>query len=270
MRTAIAVLACMFLGTAALALKPEKVYLSHPDSLQLNSETHVVETPDGAKLKVWLLKPKDDIKNGNTLIISYGDAGNMSYWLTQCGILTERGFTVVMFDYRGFGESSDFSMNPNQLYYNEFATDLKSIIQWTKQHVKSNKLGVWSLSMGTIMSTWAVQTEKVDFMVGEGFVSSLTQVQKRLFDFKQREMVLPENSGGYEALIRKIEIPVLLFAGNQDQFTTVEDSKQVAAQKKNRRMIRFEGNHLQGFQVLSKHFYGDGYLMEIERFIKSI
>lgn len=269
MKYILTLLTVVFWGTFSFALKPDKVYRSHPDSFNLNFESHLVETPDGATLKTWLLKPAQ-ISNGNTLIISYGDAGNMSYWLSQAAILNQRGFTMVLFDYRGFGESSDFAINPNQLYYNEFATDLKSVIQWTKQHVQSNKLGIWALSMGTIMSTLATETESVDFLIGEGFVSNLNHIKDRLFELKQKELELPDNNANYENLIRNIQFPVLLFAGNQDQITTWEDSKRLANQRNNRKLVRYDGNHLQGFQVMSQTFFGENYVVAMENFIAGI
>lgn len=262
----------LFVTVAAFshALKPDRVYSLTPDSLGVAYTTHTVETPDKARINIWLLKAHDSVDNGNTLILSYGDAGNMSYWVNQAVLLNQNGYSIVLFDYRGFGESSDFDINPNQLYYNEFVLDLISVIKWSKQTLSYDKLGILSFSMGTIMSTIATQTQKVDFIIGEGFVLNPAEIKAKIFQFKQKEIILPAKSDEYEGLITKTEIPMLLFSGNKDLFTTLMDSKKIASQKSNRKLIEFEGNHLEGFSVLSKKYYGELYIAEIDKFIKKI
>ena len=249
------------------ALKPDRTYSTTPDSLGLNFTKQIIKTDDNASLNSWIINPPEAQNNGTTIILSYGDAGNMSYWLNQAAILSQVGFTVVLFDYRGFGKSSDFEINPEQLYYNEFATDLETVIKWTKQNLKFKKLGILALSMGTIMTTIAVQKEKVDFIIGEGFVLNPNEIKEKLFKFKQKNITLPENSDNYINLIPKIEAPMLLFSGTLDNFTTLEDSKLIVKQKPNRKLVEFTGNHLEGFAVLSGEYYGSKYIQEISKFL---
>lgn len=256
--------------TFSYALKPDRVYHLTPDSLDVAYTMHIIETPDKAKIKAWFLSAHDSIYNGTTLILSYGDAGNMSYWLNQAVLLTKKGYSVLMFDYRGFGESSDFEVDQNQLYYNEFAVDLMSVIKWSKQNLNFDNLGILSFSMGTIMSIIATQSERADFIIGEGFVLNPTAIKTKIFQFKQKEIILPAKSDEYESLVEKTEIPMLLFSGKKDQFTTLIDSQTIVSQKINRKLIEFEGNHLEGFSSLSKNYYGELYIAEIDRFIRNI
>lgn len=270
MKNILIILISLTFTFVSYALKPDRVYNLTPDSLGLDYTMYLIETPDKAKIKVWFLNAHDSVDNGNTLILSYGDAGNMSYWLNQAVVLNQNGYSVVLFDYRGFGGSSDFEMNPNQLYYNEFSTDLISVIKWSKQNLSYNKLGLLSFSMGTIMSTIAAQTEQVDFIVGEGFVFSPAAIQAKIFQLKQKEIILPSNSDEYEHLIKKIEVPMLLYSGSKDVFTTLIESKEIVSQKANRTLIEFAGNHLEGFSVLSKSYYGELYVAELDNFIQKI
>lgn len=98
-----------------MALKPDSLYQMTPDSLKLKYESLKITTPDSLNLKVWKIIPELKVKNNSTIILAYGDSGNMSYWLHQAAILSQKGFAVILFDYRGFGESSSFKMNPNQV-----------------------------------------------------------------------------------------------------------------------------------------------------------
>lgn len=270
MKNTLLIFGFFVLTVYSYALKPDRVYHLTPDSLGVAYTTHRVETPDNAKINVWFLKANDSIDNGTTLILCYGDAGNMSHWLNQAVVLNQNGYSIVLFDYRGFGESSDFEINPNQLYYNEFAVDLISVIRWSKQHLNYNKLGLLSFSMGTIMSTIASQTEQVNAIIGEGFVFNPSAIKSKIFQLKQKEIILPAKSDEYKGLIATIEIPMLLYSGSKDQFTTLTDSKKIVSQKANRTLVEFDGNHLEGFHVLSKSYYGEVYIAELDKFIKKI
>jgi pimeloyl-ACP methyl ester carboxylesterase len=124
--------------------------------------------------------------------------------------------------------------------------------------------------MGTIMATIAAQTEPVDFLIAEGFVADPAAIQKKIFEVKKKEIVLPQGDERYKEQVANLKIPILLFAGSQDVFTTREESKEVAKQHKNRSLIVFEGGHLQGFQIMTKNFTGDRYMSAIGKFIRNL
>jgi alpha-beta hydrolase superfamily lysophospholipase len=153
-------------------LKPAKRYEAIPDTLKLPFEKTTITTSDNVKLKSWTFLPEKQADNNITLVLAYADAGNMSWWLTQATVLSQVGFTVVMFDYRGFGESDAFTIDPKMLYYNEFSTDLAAVIQYAKKKYPKHKTGVWAFSMGTIIATLAAKTTQPDFMIGDGFVTN--------------------------------------------------------------------------------------------------
>ena len=65
-----------------MALKPDSLYQMTPDSLKLKYESLKITTPDSLNLQVWKIIPELKVKNNSTIILAYGDSGNMSYWLT--------------------------------------------------------------------------------------------------------------------------------------------------------------------------------------------
>ena len=121
--------ALTFLGAYhSFALKPSKTYEVIPDTLHRPFEKNTIITADGMHLRSWTFLPAKDADNKTTLVLAYADAGNMSWWVSYAAIMSQVGYTVVMFDYRGFGESDDFTVNPDMLYYNEFVTDLSAAV----------------------------------------------------------------------------------------------------------------------------------------------
>ncbi|ARS35674.1 alpha/beta hydrolase family protein [Pontibacter actiniarum] len=248
------------------AIKPVREYVTTPDSLGMNYKQQVVRTPDGYDLNTWLIKPAPSKDNKTTLVLAYADGGNMPYWLYHIKALTESGYTVVAFDYRGFGKSSDFEINPLNLYYNEFATDLQSVLGWTKKSIKGNRTGILAFSMGTIVATLALQQEKADFLIGEGYVYDPTAYVAKIKALKNRDIILPKGAANYTSQLKRIQYDMLLVAGEKDEFTTVEDSEKIAQQRSNRETLRHSGNHTEGFITMTKENFGDMYIKELTKF----
>jgi alpha-beta hydrolase superfamily lysophospholipase len=239
------------LSINTFAIKPEKEYKTTPDQYGIHYQEQKITTPDRAELNTWIFQP-DTLKRDITIIITGPDAGNMSYSITQVYYLLKKGYRIITFDYRGFGHSSDFEINPNQLYYDEFATDLQTIISFTRNNYHNTKIGVWGLSMGSLISLLATD---YDFLIAEGTFNNPQAVVERIFKIKARKIVLPKSSNTITNLTNSFNKPALLFAGTQDKTTPIEDSQKLIKNNVYSNLIIFNGEHLQGVAVLQQKYF---------------
>jgi hypothetical protein len=251
-----------------LALKPEKAYKITPDSLGIAYKEQYVKTEDQFDLITWTYSPNAAKDKQTVLVLAYGDAGNMSHWVHQARILSEAGYRVITFDYRGFGKSTDFAMDPDYLYYNEFARDLKAIMGFARKTYPRSKQGLLAFSMGTIMATLVLPHTKTDFFVAEGYVKDPKMVVDFIKKAKNKDIILPAGSEAYASQAPRITCPMLLIAGKADQATTLADAHAVAGQARNRKVVAFEGGHGMGFQALTKNATGDLYVQAIDDFVR--
>lgn len=251
------------------ALKPDRSYLAHPDSLGLNVKIHQIKSTDNAMLHSWVLHPMGELNLNTSIILAYGDAGNMSYWLNHGAILSQLGYTVVLFDYRGFGKSSDFNMNLDQLYYDEFSEDLNSVYNWVKNNIDNEKVGVWGLSMGTIMAGFLIENNQPDFLLLEGLVVNPSLVKKNIYKIKKKKITIPKSSKKLNELYKSSEIPMLIFSGKLDQITISKIAKEFSELAANRQFVEFDGDHLQGFNTMTVNYFGDQYVKEIDLFMET-
>lgn len=254
------------ISTITWAITPDTHYLSTPANFALPYTQVTVNTTDNYELNTWIIPSTVKHPSKGVLIMAYGDTGNMSYWLTQAKAFCNKGYTIILFDYRGFGKSSYFAINPNFLYYNEFGADLACIIEWTKEQFAGQKVGIYAFSMGTVAATLALQQQSVSFLIAEGFVVNPIAVQKRLKAIYGKSVLLPPNVQNYTIALQKLNLPILFFAGNNDPITTLNDSKLLAKKQKNSTLITFNGKHGEGFASLSNQQY----LNEINRFLLKI
>src|SRR5690554_2395915 len=148
----------------AYAIKPDREYFMTPDSVGWNYEELKIKTSDEVMLNAWIYEANPTRSNDTVIILAYPDAGNMSYFVYYSAIVANAGYTVVTFDYRGFGESDDFEIQRDYLYYTEFAKDLETVVNAASSKFSSKfpdkKIGVWGMSMGTTIASRATRHSK--------------------------------------------------------------------------------------------------------------
>lgn len=94
---------------AVLLLQPQLVYFpgpppgGTPSSLGVEGREVTLRTEDGESLGAWFLPAPDPVGG---VVFSHGNAGNIEGRLAAARSLVEMGFSVLLYDYRGFGAST--------------------------------------------------------------------------------------------------------------------------------------------------------------------
>ncbi|MEQ8478049.1 alpha/beta fold hydrolase [Fulvivirga sp.] len=258
---------------SSYGIDPDRNYILTPDSIGWSYEQAVVVTEDGAQINTWTYAANPKTDKDTVLILAYPDAGNMSYFVYQAATLANAGYTVVTFDYRGFGQSTDFKIDPNYLYYTEFSNDLEVVAGKTAKKFKNKKLGIWCMSMGTTVTTRAYPNikEDIDFIIGEGFVTDTSMIVER-YKRLNKEIILPESSMIYSSAIKSIQVPILIFSASDDTITTTSDALELKDLLINAcNVIEYSGKHLQGFQAfIDSKGFGGWYIENINSFLSEI
>ncbi|WP_201983843.1 alpha/beta hydrolase [Hymenobacter rubidus] len=258
-------------AAAAWALKPSRVWVATPDTLGLRYQTTTLTTPDHAQLAGWLVEPAANVPDQHTtLVMAYGDMNNMSYFLYQAQALSKGGYRVYLFDYRGFGHSSDFAIERQRLYYAEFTTDLRTVLADARRRYPHNRTGIIGFSMGTIMGSEVAATGGCDFLIAEGYVANPQRLVAEQWQRYQKTVTLPTEAAEYALVARRVNCPWLLVGGMADKNTPLADSvvvARLARRRQRRQVLCFEGGHQEGFYRLTEAEYGDKYVREVTRFL---
>ncbi len=271
MKTATLLVFLLLQTAAAWALKPSRTWLATPDSLGLAYQTVALTTPDQVQLTGWLIEPAATVPDRHTtMVVAYGDFGNMSNELYQAQALSLAGYRVYLFDYRGFGHSADFAIDEQRLYYPEFAVDLATALADARHRFPRSRTGIMAFSMGTIMASEVAAAKPCDFLVTEGYVASPQRLVAYQLQARRKVVSLPAEAAAYAQNAPRIRCSWLLIAGTADQHTPLADSVAVAREarrRQRRQVLAFEGGHLQGMVVLSGAKFGDEYVREVSRFL---
>lgn len=138
------------------------------------------------------------------------------------------------------------------------------MINWCKEQFGGYKIGVFALSMGTLIANIGYNKSTYDFFVGEAFVWSPSVNKQRILEIKNKELNLPEGAEKDEELVAVAHIPTLLFAGKNDEITTAMGSKQFCSSRTDSTTIEFDGGHLRGIVELGVQ----DYFAAIDKFIQ--
>ena len=264
-------LAFLLQTAATWALKPTREWVATPDSLGLTYQTTALATPDNARLAGWIVEPAANVPDQHTtMVLAYGDMNNMSHWLYQAQALSQGGYRVYLFDYRGFGHSSDFAIERQRLYYPEFTTDLRTVLADARQRFPRSRTGIIGFSMGTIMGSEVAARGGCDFLIAEGYAANPQRIVAEQFGRYQKTVTLPDEAADYALVARRVHCPWLLVGGTNDKNTPLADSVVVARQarwRQRRQVLCFDGGHLEGFYRLTEAAYGDKYVREVTRFL---
>ena len=270
-RLLLLVLLLLLQAVTVWAIKPSKIWAATPDALGMKYQTVALTTPDHVQLTGWLIEPAANVPDRHTtMVVAYGDFGNMSYELNQAQALSAAGYRVYLFDYRGFGHSADFVIDEQHLYYHEFSVDLGTALADARRRFSRNRTGILAFSMGTIMGSEVAATAQCDFFVAEGYVASPQRLVAYQLQSRQKVVSLPAEAAVYGQHAPRIRCPWLLIAGTADKHTPLADSVAVARtahRRQRRQVLTFEGGHLQGMQVLSEAAFGDKYVWEVSQFL---
>ena len=124
---------------------PKAAYTQTPETYNLAFEEHTVNTADGATLKAWFFPA--EVKTTRLILVCHNGEGNMADYLRRVEALRNSGYNVLTFDYRGFGASSAFAVDPNMYVYAQFNTDVAAMIDFARARY-TERFDIYGSGMG--------------------------------------------------------------------------------------------------------------------------
>jgi uncharacterized protein len=221
-----------------------------------------LSTPDKYHLLLADIAPTATDRNV-AVLICYPDSGNIRQWLGYGMLLAEKGYRAIMFDYRGFGNSDQFRIDKDTLYYDEYTTDANTAYGYIKKRYPGCKVGLFGMSMGSIMTTALALKHKGDFIVGDSYVGDLDSAIAQVERIYKRKLTVPASSYDYNSDLQYVRQPMLLLSGRYD--TVCSASQTTFASSQLVKQVVYNGGNMQGPQALK-----EAYFDQIDEFIKGL
>lgn len=192
----------------------------------------------GSTIRAWYLPGRP---GAGAVLLLHGVRANRLAMLGRARFLSRAGFAVLLFDFQAHGESPGAHITFGQLE----SRDAQAAVRFLRATAPGENIGVIGVSLGGAAALLATPTLDVDALVLEMVYPTIEQaVKDRLrirlgswggalsplltYQLKPRLGVSPEALRPIER-VAQIDRPKLFIAGDQDQHTTIEESRELFA-----------------------------------------
>ncbi len=175
---------------AAFALKPSREYKVIPSKYGMSYKEEKIATRDKAVLNAWFFELES--KTTNWIVISGSGDGNMADNLEIVNSFMSAGYNVCTYDYRGYGTSSDFAIDPDLFIYPQFITDLNAVLDYLRKSRAITKFDLYGQWIGAGLSIGVgAQRPEARKVIADGPWTGLEPMKKKIKDKTGREPVMP-------------------------------------------------------------------------------
>jgi uncharacterized protein len=191
MKNILSALVLLLSAISAFALNPSREYKIKPEKYGMIYREEKIGTKDGASLNAWFFTvPKKIVTNW--MVISGSGDGNMADDLELASQFLSAGWNVCMYDYRGYGSSSEFQVDADTYIYPQFVTDLNSVLDYLRKTRGVTKYDLFGKNIGAGLSI-GVGTQRPDArkIIADGPWTSLEGMKKKLKEKHSKDVLIP-------------------------------------------------------------------------------
>ena len=228
-----------------------------------NGQDVWINVANGERIHGWFLKSKTQPAQA-TILHCHGNGGNITNTVWYADKLTEDGFDVLVFDYRGYGRSDGDVTD-------EWALDADGEAAYNyllhERGVKPSQLVLYGMSLGTTVAIDMASRKPAGALVVESGLSSADEMGAYALPILPGFLrVLAKNRFESSRKIANVHCPVLVVHGTHDQTIPVAQGRKLfESAKEPKQLIIIEGG---GHNLAGPG--GDAYRHRITDFIRSV
>ena len=229
--------------------QPRSDLVYRPQTIHPLAKDVYFKSGDQYRLNAWFFPaaPSSAWKDW-VLLISHGNAGNISYRMELYEAWLGEGFNVFAYDYRGYGLSSG---RPSESGTYE---DVTSAYHWLiGQGFDPYKIIAFGESLGAAVATDLASREPLAALVMQSTFTRIVDIGKELFPWLPVETVSTIRYDTHSKL-PEIRVPVFILHSRQDTMIPFRHAeKNFAACPEPKQLLEISGDHndgISGIQTL--------------------
>jgi fermentation-respiration switch protein FrsA (DUF1100 family) len=264
--TILGAMAALFFGVVLLAwlFQRKLIYLplgqSVPPAADVLAGAREVafRTDDGLELAGWFVPGE---RGAPAVIVFNGNAGNRSFRAPLAEALARAGFSVLLFDYRGFGG------NPGSPSETGLAADARAARAWLEAQdgIDPRSIVYFGESLGAAVALASAIDEPPAALILRSPFTSMTDVAKLHYPFLPVGLLLKDRYPSIER-VGGLKCPLLVLAGERDRIVPAALSRALydAAPAGSKRLVEIPGARHNDYELLA----GPRLIDEVVRFVR--
>lgn len=235
---------------------PSRSIVATPDQYGLVHETVHLATEDGKRLHGWWVSA-DEARG--TLLFFHGNAGNISGRLENVRQFHRLGLNVLIFDYRGYGQSTG-TPSENGLY-----RDAEAAWQYliAERSIEPGRVVIFGRSLGGGPATWLATQHAAGALLLESAFTSVPDMAARHYPWLPARR-LTTTQFDNRRRIDQIDMPLLVIHSRRDNVVPFDHGRALfESAREPKQFLEISGSHNDGFLVSA-----DRYLRAIDQFLR--
>ncbi len=219
---------------------PEKDVASTPKDINIAYESVFFTTEDSVKISAWMVPSPNERA---TVIFCHGNAGNISHRLNTVRILHQLELSVLIFDYRGYG-NSEGSPSVEGTYKDVDAAYKYLTIE---KKVDPKRIIAWGRSLGGAVAAWLVRNKEARLLVLESTFTSAADIAEDFMPAAPTSLVFGD-SYNTKGIIKDIKCPALIIHSPRDDIIPFKHGKKLfELANEPKEFLEISGLHNRGF-----------------------
>ncbi len=251
-------LSLLLSGCSNLLFFPMQPWVRTPAALGIEYEDVEIVASDNTRLSAWWLEAYGEVKG--TIVFFHGNAENISTHLGSVYWLPEKGYQVLMLDYRGYGRSGG---KPS---VDGVMLDIHAALNWTLGEPRAQGKPVFMLgqSLGAAMSGYVVATSpelnsRLTAVVLDAAFASYPQITREVASRHwltwslqyPASWTMPRRYNLVDYIDQVSPTPLLIVHGTRDEVIPFSNGEALfAAAKQPKNFLRYDGPHIETFRDL--------------------
>lgn len=209
----------------------------HPGSYGLPYETARFTAADGVRLHGWLIPGEAD---GAVVLLTHGNAGNISNRVEKARLLHRLGASVFLFDYRGYGESLG---RPTEL---GLYRDAEAAYAWLRRRTGSDMI-FYGESLGCGVAVELALRHPPRTLVLESPFTSVVDMARRVFPFLPASLLVRDRFDNL-AKLPQVRAPLVILHSPDDEIVPFAMGRRLfEAAAAPKAFVELRGGHNDGF-----------------------
>jgi uncharacterized protein len=215
------VLLLIWVGQRTLIYFPDRDVPSPAVTGLADVEAVQIQAADGVTLHAWFL-PSRAQEPSPAAIVFNGNAGNRAYRSSLAASLRGLGLSVLLFDYRGFGDSEG---SPTEHGLDEDARAIQRYVAG-RSDVRADRLVYFGESLGSAVAVRLAVDHAPAALILRSPFTSLVDVGRVHYPFLPVRWLLRDRFSSIDG-IASVRSPVLIVAGDRDRIVPLEQSRRL-------------------------------------------
>jgi fermentation-respiration switch protein FrsA (DUF1100 family) len=206
-----------------------------PLAYGLEFETHEIGTEDGERLHAWWVPVRDA---RGTVLMLHGNAGNIAHHLNYVRMFHRLGYSSLIIDYRGYGQSTG-SPSEEGTY-----RDAEAAWRWLlSRGIEPKDIVIVGESLGGAVAAWLAARVTPRAVVLASTFTSAPDLGAQVYPFLPVRLL---SRFSYDTLgaVRRVQAPVLVVHSRDDDIVPYSHGRALfAAANEPKQFLEIRGGH---------------------------